>query len=39
MTVLGISGTALWVNVGVLALCGLVIAGVALSMRNPKNKK
>ena len=35
----GISGLALWVNVGVFVLCGVIIAGVALSMRNPKSKK
>lgn len=34
-----ISKLALWVNVGVFALCGVIIAGVAWSMRNPKLKK
>ena len=37
--ILGISPEVLWIEVGCLALCGLVIGLVAWSMRNPKSKK
>lgn len=36
MTVLAASTLSLIVNIGVFALCGIIIAGVAISMRNPK---
>ena len=39
MTVLAASTMALLINAGIFALCGVIIAGVAISMRNPKNKK
>lgn len=40
MTVLAaISSNVMWTILGSFALCGLVIAWIALSMRNPKVKK
>ena len=38
MIVLGISGMALWANLGVFVLCGTIIAWVGWSMRNPKKQ-
>lgn len=32
----GIPGTVFWIIMGGFALCGIVIAIIALSMRNPK---
>ena len=39
MMLLGISPQVLWVEIGIVVICAAVIGLVALSMRNPKDKK
>ena len=39
MMLLGISPEVMWMELGIVAICAIVVGIIAWSMRNPKSKK